>query len=595
MGPRLLLLVALACFSVLQVRADYMNITGWGDNVSGLTCEQMMAGSYTRLVNRLIESDWATCQTASAGVYAQFECLSNGTARVQFSQYDDCSHDEGAPDYILPTKPTIWGAAACWSGTQLPPIGILTYLRVVCYAGTIPAPGAPPPPQTNPPVIPPVIPPVQPPVQSPIAPVQPPVASPIGTPVSAPVTPPVAIPVAPPEVDLPLASKNAWFTVYTGSNCGGGVYATTNVSTDFETCQDFNGYKFWTGCTDKGAPYGTVCTVCTTPDDASCTPWPYLPATTVMWDTPRCVSTSTPSISMTCSPVYEQTAPNPPPVQFIPITPPPPEAPAVPAPVAPVAPIAPVPLSRTPSLDYSLHSGSCTGATITTGSFDESPSCQTLFNPVIYGVGQCSDSGSPSGKFCTSSGCTTGCTLIPSNTAGWGESVCVVSSGRAVKFACNNHTEPPPPQAEPTPEPPPISSGGQINFIAYNDVNCKFSILPLKLKADISLCQSAAPTGTTSTIYLKVDCYYNNTIHGALCGSDSTCTTCTPLPQAPSDICVPYSMQQGLVSAIKATCPAFPPGLLPSPPSDAVPTGSATSLNFLSSLLILSLLLILWV
>ncbi|MFA6159047.1 MAG: hypothetical protein WC763_05510 [Candidatus Paceibacterota bacterium] len=80
----------------------------------------------------------------------------------------------------------------------------------------------------------------------------------------------------------------------------------------------------------------------------------------------------------------------------------------------------------------------------------------------------------------------------------------------------------------------------------------------MQLKANISECQhiNAMGSSASSSFYMRVDCYANNTVHGFTCGADSTCTSgCTvPLPPAPSGLCIPYSGYP-LVKAIRIACP----------------------------------------
>lgn len=109
-----------------------------------------------------------------------------------------------------------------------------------------------------------------------------------------------------------------------------------------------------------------------------------------------------------------------------------------------------------------------------------------------------------------------------------------------------------------------------IHRVHYN--KCRTAATTLDLVADISRCQRASAAGTT--IYMRADCYENNTIHGSICGSDSTCSTCQPLPPAPSDLCVPYSVSS-IVNGIKITCPPRPEPVAPASKTGAASTISA--------------------
>ena len=610
MRTALLILALIMVVVVPGAMGDYLKMVSWA---SGSTnCTALLSSSTAKVFNLNVTSDMSVCTTFSTNynLWGQVECFSNGTAHMNFSAASSCNPaDSSQPTKVMTVKPASWGEAQCWSGAETP--NGLTAMSVTCVQGDIPSPSAPSTvPQQSPPT--PVASTPAPvsttptpvsstPTSTPVASTPAPVSStpaPVATPVPAStptVAPTAPVPTAAPTAYDPIVTTIMTLTTASAASCGNSV-SSVNVSGEIDSpCIRLReGQYVSPGCTagdnvpagydygEKGGyPFGVTCT---DSDCFDCVPWAgngNAPAT-ASWTIPRCIDTTAATgFSVTCTPVRQSQIPAPEAPPPVPV-----------APVAPVAPIAPIPIAPVPqgivaTVDWSAEFGTSCSAPMLFGSFsNSSTSCQEVYSGSVYALAYCNAQGTPSGKLCSVSSCNSdsACTAFSATASTtWGQSYCVLTSSKlAMSVSCNNHTAAPVAPAPVTPEapaPPPVSTGGQVTLSAYMDPACKRQIQYIPLKANLSLCQQVTAVG--STLYMRVDCYYNGTIHGGVC-KDSSCASCTSLPPAPSDLCVPYSGFQ-LVSAISVKCPIVNP---PTP----TPSGNASAISVNLGLILLGVI-----
>lgn len=529
---------------------------GWTTG-STTNCTQLLSAKTTQQFNLNLTSDYSVCVAFSTNfqLYGNVECLSTGTAHANFTTASNCNYAQSPqPAFPLVTKPATWGESQCWGGSQVP--NGFNAIMITCVQGDIPPPVAP-----TAPVAPVPVP------QTPISPTPTgPAPVPTGTPS------PVSVPVAPTPtstpspVSTPSSDPYAYAIVEiirsTATDCSASGES-FNATDETPNCLFFSeGLYLQASCTTDdvgGWAYGFVCpdSQCASPD---CGPWAGNndnPSHTT-WGEPRCVNTTAAGFSAVCYPVYDSQVPVPVPITPVPHTP------------VPQAPISPPPFNPTPTnspsassvtIDWSAEFGETCGAPMLFGSFPNSTSCQAIYADSVYATATCNAAGTPSGKICTSCANNAVCTSFAATASvTWGKSYCVTTPQKlAISLSCNNHTTPPAPVAPVAPSPPsppPVSSGGKLTFSAFMDPSCTKPIQTIPLVANISLCQQVTAVGTT--IWMKADCYANGTVHGGMCTKDSTCQECTPLPPAPSGLCVPYSGFT-LVSAIQITCPIIVP------------------------------------
>ena len=592
MNRLLFILAFVLALTVSTARADYMQLVGWEGNIE-TTCQDLLNGNQPKMFNLNLNSDITACVPLATtyNLWVQGECYSNGTAHIIAWYADTCDPDDAfQPAFTYPIKPATWLQPQCWIGSENPvPV---TYTHAMCIQGTVP--GAPVPPST--PVTAPVTPtpvpvspnptaptstptPVATPTASPVpvaAPV--PTAAPATPPTTAPITPPTAAPITPPTAPTPtdpIVGQYIELLASSTASCASPIPSSSYNITSAGTCIPYGGVYVSLDCTERGYPFGIVCT-----DDIcqDCVGTGYNPPQSTQWDVPRCLNQTAGGYSATCRPVYESQVPLYTPVPDAP-------SPVTPTPIDPV----PAPTGPTVTVDWAAEFGKTCGNPTLFGQFTNSTACQAVYTGGGYAVAYCTPSGNPVGRVCSNNQCNPGsggsaCTNIPTTSpVTWGQSVCVTTpQNLAISLKCNNHTTPPPPPAPIAPEAPvapPVSSGLPVIFGAFLDNTCKQRVQVVSLKANISLCQSVV--AFTSTTYLKADCYANGTVHGAMCANDKTCTQCTPLPPAPSGLCVPYSFAS-FINSVQINC------TIPPPPRSS-PTGGAPSiapLPFLISLLL---------
>jgi len=576
----LLLVVGATC-----VAGDYINVMGWGDFVS-TTCEDLKTGSYSPLLNMNQTSPlWSTCTSLGSGqnTWSTFSCNSTGSPQLgPWYNDDQCSAIRDTPVASGAT----WGVPICVKGTNLPPGGF-TYIRAVCMQDVVTTPSGTP--SSTPVSVPSGTVPQTTPTST--APSTAPSTTPSTTPASSPTTQtpstvpsttPTQTPSPTPSASYTLVTDYVAIKTYSGAGCTNPV-STMNFTSDNSICQAYGSSELIVQCTEDqppdvgGWPFGFTCDTCF----GTCISWSGNNNPTVTFDQPRCIDASAGGFSATC--VSKRYYPPPPtavPVQSPQATPPSTTPSTTPS-TSPTSAPTFVPTGPPVTVDWAAQFGTTCNAPAFTGSFSNVTTCQTVYSNSAYAVAYCTPAGTPKGKVCTVASCNsqTSCTSFDGGATTWDQSYCVTTpQNMAISLTCNNHTAPPPPPSTPIPSPPsepvppPVSTGGPISFIAYIDNKCRTAATTLDLVADISRCQRASAAGTT--IYMRADCYENNTIHGSICGSDSTCSTCQPLPPAPSDLCVPYSVSS-IVNGIKITCPPRPEPVAPASKTGAASTISA--------------------